>query len=144
MRLISHSMLVAGVAVATMSAAHASQPLPSPFLVAQTSPQAAVPAVTKPRQLSLEHRPFTGDFDAMVERRLIRVLVPHSRTLYYNDKGRERGLTAELVRDLERYSNQKSQQLGSVRSRWICSDDARQVLRCWCGRVAISRGKSRY
>ncbi len=43
----------------------------------------------------------------MVKRRMIRVLVPHSRTLYYNDKGRERGITAELVRDFEHYINRK-------------------------------------
>ena len=30
---------------------------------------------------------------------MIRVLVPFSRSLYYSDKGRERGITAELVRD---------------------------------------------
>ena len=111
-RSMSGVMLAAAVAAATISAAHA-EPLPSPLLVAQTSPQAAVPAASEPRQLNLEHQPWTGDFDAMVERRLIRVLVPHSRTLYYNDKGRERGLTAELVRDFERYINQKyAKQLG--------------------------------
>jgi len=38
---------------------------------------------------------------------MIRVLVPYSRTLYFNDKGRERGLTAELVRDFEQYVNRK-------------------------------------
>ena len=48
-----------------------------------------------------------GDFDMMLERRTIRVLVPPSRTLYFNDKGRVRGLTAELVRDFEEYLNQK-------------------------------------
>ncbi len=40
---------------------------------------------------------------------MIRMLVPYSRTLYHNDKGRERGLTAELARDFERYINQKYQ-----------------------------------
>ena len=41
------------------------------------------------------------------------MLVPYSRTLYYVDKGRERGLTAELVRDYERYLNQEyAKQLG--------------------------------
>ncbi len=45
---------------------------------------------------------------------MIRVLVPPSRTLYYNDKGHERGLTAELVRDFERYINRKyANQLGN-------------------------------
>ena len=49
----------------------------------------------------------------MLERRIIRVLVPYSRTLYFIDKGRERGITAELVRDFERYVNQKyAKQLG--------------------------------
>jgi membrane-bound lytic murein transglycosylase MltF len=38
---------------------------------------------------------------------MIRVLVPYSRSLYFNDNGRERGLTAELIRDFERYINQK-------------------------------------
>ena len=66
-----------------------------------------------PRQLSLENKPWKGDFDAMLERRMIRVLVPYSRTLYFNDKGRERGITAELVRDFERYLNKKyAKQLG--------------------------------
>ena len=37
----------------------------------------------------------------MVKRRMIRVFVPFSRSLYFNDKGQERGLTAELVRDFE-------------------------------------------
>jgi hypothetical protein len=30
---------------------------------------------------------FTGDFQQMLERRRIRVVVPYSRTLYFNDKG---------------------------------------------------------
>jgi membrane-bound lytic murein transglycosylase MltF len=61
----------------------------------------------KPRQLSLENKPWKGDFDAMLQRRMIRVLVPYSRTLYFVDKGRERGVTADLVRDFERYLNRK-------------------------------------
>ncbi len=49
----------------------------------------------------------TGDFDMMRNVRVVRVLIPYSRTLYFNDKGRERGITAELVRDFEEYINQK-------------------------------------
>ncbi|HEY6435374.1 MAG TPA: lytic transglycosylase F, partial [Ignavibacteriaceae bacterium] len=48
-----------------------------------------------------------GDFDIMLERRVIRVLVPYSRTLFFNDKGRERGITAETVREFEMFLNQK-------------------------------------
>src|SRR5262249_58573599 len=32
-----------------------------------------------------------GDFDVMKQRRLIRILVPFSRTIYFLDKGAERG-----------------------------------------------------
>jgi membrane-bound lytic murein transglycosylase MltF len=60
-----------------------------------------------PRQLALDAKPWTGDFDALLERRMIRVLVPYSRTLFYVDKGQERGIAAELVRDFERYVNQQ-------------------------------------
>ncbi len=44
---------------------------------------------------------------------MIRAYAPYSRSLYFNDKGRERGLSAELVRDFERWLNQKyAKQLG--------------------------------
>ena len=56
---------------------------------------------------------WKGDFDGMLERRHIRVLVPYSRTLFYNDKGRERGITAETARAFEQYLNKKyAAQLG--------------------------------
>jgi membrane-bound lytic murein transglycosylase MltF len=70
--------------------------------------QAPVKApAAKPRALPTEAKVWKGDFDAMVERRHIRVLVPYSRTLYFNDKGRERGITADYVRDFEQYLNKK-------------------------------------
>jgi membrane-bound lytic murein transglycosylase MltF len=70
-------------------------------------------APAKPRQLSLQNEPWRGDFDQMLERRVIRVLAPYSRTLYYVDKGHERGITAEVVREFERYVNRRyAKQLG--------------------------------
>jgi membrane-bound lytic murein transglycosylase MltF len=51
--------------------------------------------------------PVKDDADALIERRVIRVAVPYSRSLYFNDKGRERGLSADFVRDFERYVNTK-------------------------------------
>jgi membrane-bound lytic murein transglycosylase MltF len=59
------------------------------------------------RQLEISNKPWTGDFDQMLERRVIRVLVPYSRSLYFNDKGHERGITADTVRDFERWINKK-------------------------------------
>jgi len=71
-------------------------------------------APAKPRQLSLQNEPWTGDFDQMLQRRIIRVLAPYSRTLYYVDKARERGITAELVREFESYVNKRyAKQLGN-------------------------------
>ena len=67
----------------------------------------------KPRGLTIANKPWTGDFDKMLERRMIRVYAPFSRSLYFNDKGRERGIAVELVRDWERYLNIKyAKQLG--------------------------------
>jgi len=65
------------------------------------------PAGVQKRQLSLVNKVWTGDFDKLLERRMIRVLVPYSRSLYFNDRGHERGLAANLVREFERYVNQK-------------------------------------
>ena len=50
-----------------------------------------------PYQLSLGTRPWQGDLDAMLERRLIRVLVPSSRTLFFVERGHPRGITADVV-----------------------------------------------
>jgi len=68
---------------------------------------------TKARQLTTQVKTWTGDFDVMLERRVIRVLAPYSRSLYFNDKGRERGLAADSVRGFEQWINKKyAKQLG--------------------------------
>jgi hypothetical protein len=50
---------------------------------------------SKPRQLTIANKPWTGDFDKMLERRVIRVYAPFSRSLYFSDKRRERGIAVE-------------------------------------------------
>jgi membrane-bound lytic murein transglycosylase MltF len=77
------------------------------FGFAGHSDAASQQPAAKPRQLSLESKPWKGDFDQMLEIRRIRVLVPYSRSLYFVDKGRERGVTADLMRDFEQYLNKK-------------------------------------
>jgi membrane-bound lytic murein transglycosylase MltF len=77
------------------------------LLVRETCAQtAAKPSGTAPtakaeplRQLHLTSEPWTGDIDKMLERRLIRVHVPYSRSLYFVDRGRERG-SRPRIRDL--------------------------------------------
>jgi hypothetical protein len=44
-------------------------------------------APATPHALPTEAREWKNDFDAIVERRHVRVLVPYNRTLYFNDKG---------------------------------------------------------
>src|SRR5215472_2970443 len=97
--------LAATLASASLAAAAPAQsPAPTP---------AAPAGQSQPRKLAIVNKPWTGDFDKLLERRMIRVVAPFSRSLYFNDKGRERGIAAELVRDWERYINFKyDKQLG--------------------------------
>ena len=46
-------------------------------------------------------KPFTGDLDAMIKRRAIRVAVTFNRTHYFIDQGQERGLTYESLKLFE-------------------------------------------
>jgi membrane-bound lytic murein transglycosylase MltF len=52
-------------------------------------------------------RKWTGDLDEMAERRLIRALVPYSKTFYFLDGADQRGLTYELLRKFEKHINKK-------------------------------------
>ena len=59
------------------------------------------------RALPTEATVFKGDLEALIDQRVIRVAAPYSRTLYFNDKGRERGMSADFVRDFEAWINKK-------------------------------------
>ena len=50
---------------------------------------------------------WSGDFDGMVERHLIRALVPYSKTFYFLDGVDQRGLEYELLKEFEKYINKK-------------------------------------
>ena len=52
-------------------------------------------------------RKWTGDFDNMIERRVIRALVPFSKTFYFLDGPHPRGLTYEGLKKFETYINKK-------------------------------------
>ncbi|HTI86245.1 MAG TPA: transporter substrate-binding domain-containing protein [Alphaproteobacteria bacterium] len=65
-------------------------------------PQTASPYDALPESVrTVMDQPFTGDFDAMVKRRVIRVAVTFNRTHYFIDKGQERGLTYESLKLFE-------------------------------------------
>jgi membrane-bound lytic murein transglycosylase MltF len=61
------------------------------------------------QERTLPTRPdkWKGDFDALLKRRMIRILVPYSPTLFYNDRGRQSGIIAEAGAELEKYLNKK-------------------------------------
>jgi membrane-bound lytic murein transglycosylase MltF len=46
-------------------------------------------------------RPWTGDLDGMISRRMIRVLVPYSKTHYFIDQGVQRGITYDALKQFE-------------------------------------------
>ena len=52
---------------------------------------------------------WSGDFDGMAERHLIRALVPYSKTFYFLDGADQRGLTYELLKEFETYVDKELQ-----------------------------------
>jgi membrane-bound lytic murein transglycosylase MltF len=97
--------LLASVLVGLALGAHAQTPAAKPVAQAASAPSGTVG--DKTRRLDIETKPWKGDFDGMLERRTIRFYVPYSRSLYFVDKGRERGISADLIREFERWLNKK-------------------------------------
>ena len=52
-------------------------------------------------------KPWTGDLDGMVERRVIRVLTTNSKTFYFHDRGTQRGTVVDSFRLFEEELNKK-------------------------------------
>ena len=52
-------------------------------------------------------KPWKGDFDGMVERRVIRVLLVHSKMFYFIDRGQERGVTYDMFKQFESEINKQ-------------------------------------
>jgi membrane-bound lytic murein transglycosylase MltF len=97
------------------------EPAPSASPTAAQQPAAppassSDPDVLPPRVLETElpdsiraivAKPFSGDFEEMVKRRLIRVGVTFSRTFYFVDHGQPRGVSYEYVKAFEDELNKK-------------------------------------
>jgi len=52
-----------------------------------------------------ENFAWRGDFEALVQRRIIRVLIPYSKTFYFLDKATQRGASYEMVKAFEEQIN---------------------------------------
>jgi len=57
--------------------------------------------------LDIVNAPVKRDFADMKKARLVRALLPHSRTLFYLERGQQRGISAELVHQFEAWLNRK-------------------------------------
>ena len=116
------SRLVAAVVAAAAVAACSQQPSDGSPPTSQATPPVTTPAATPPAEVPLSatpspydalpesvrgivDKPFTGDLDAMIKRRAIRVAVTFNRTHYFIDKGQERGLTYESLKSFENELN---------------------------------------
>jgi membrane-bound lytic murein transglycosylase MltF len=78
------------------------QPGASPGKLLLTPSELGLPAEFAPIQKS-----WTGDFDKMIERRVIRVLTVFQAGGYYLDGPEEKGLTFELVKMFEKFLNER-------------------------------------
>jgi len=50
---------------------------------------------------------WAGDLDGMLARRLVRILVPYSKTLYFLDQGQARGIAHDAGMELQKWLNRK-------------------------------------
>lgn len=83
-----------------MAARAAGAPLPEVELSAQE--EAEVEAMVLPVPEA-----WVGDFDGMQQFRLVRILVPYSRTFFVVDRGRQQGISYELGKAWEAWLNKK-------------------------------------
>jgi ABC-type amino acid transport substrate-binding protein len=61
-----------------------------------------VDALSLPRTLT-----WTGDFDGLLERRIVRILVVPSKTFFFLDKADTLGVTAETGQEFEKWINKR-------------------------------------
>jgi len=84
--------------------AHAQAPAKAPAQAPGQDPAKQQPAFELSRTV---HEPWTGDFDGMIKRRVIRILAPYSKTFYFIDRGVQRGLIYDISQLLEQDINKK-------------------------------------
>jgi len=62
---------------------------------------------SRPEQTLLSNEPWFGDFDKLAQKRQIRVLVVYSKTFFFLDRGRQRGISHDLLKEFEKFVNKK-------------------------------------
>jgi membrane-bound lytic murein transglycosylase MltF len=103
-------LLVSSLAAAACGGGEAPPPAAQTPAAAPTSPAVAEEPPLPPSELETQlpegvrdavFKPFTGDFDAMVQRRLVRIGVTFNRTFFFLDKGIQRGAACDYGRLME-------------------------------------------
>ena len=77
-----------------------------PALAQKTAPQKAAGETLTIDPAEMQ-KPWTGDLDGMIQRRIIRVLTVHSKTFFFHDKGVQRGTVVDFFRLFEDEFNKK-------------------------------------
>jgi len=103
--------LVLAAAVATVAAA----------------PQAQRSNLPTAEMVALAQKPWIGDLDAMIKRRMIRVLVPPSKTHYFIDKGVQRGITYDALKQFDDELN-RQHKTGNLRVHVVFIPTSRDQL----------------
>ena len=106
--------------LAALLAAASPAPTPKSQKTQAESPSAA--ALEK-----FAEQKWTGDLDVMEKHRQIRVLVPYSKTLYFVDRGQQRGLAYDAFRLFEEDFNKRLKK-GHVKVHVVFLPDARGDL----------------
>jgi membrane-bound lytic murein transglycosylase MltF len=95
-------MTAAIPACATQQDVASAAATPPPAADDASIPPTASPFSALPEALrQMLDRPFTGDLNELIARRLIRVGITYNRTHYFIDHGQERGLTYESLKRFE-------------------------------------------
>jgi membrane-bound lytic murein transglycosylase MltF len=79
----------------------------SVFSLFLTVPVLATERAPQMEQALLQQETLLGDFDQIVARKRIRVLLVHSKTFYFIDRGEQRGITYEMLKKFEHFVNEK-------------------------------------
>lgn len=112
MRTVTKSALALLLAAAVCACGGSNQPAPADTAGVTPPPDGApIPPTKSPFDTlpdglqKVLDQPFTGDLEAQVKRRAIRVGVTYNRTHYFVDEGQERGLTYESLKNFEEALN---------------------------------------
>jgi ABC-type amino acid transport substrate-binding protein len=110
--------------VVAATAASSSAPLEAD----RQSPALSEPAHAGALPIDVVTRPWVGDFDGIVQRRLLRLLTPYSRTHYFVDRGVQRGMAYDFGMRLEQEINRRLKTTAATKVHVVFVPTARDQL----------------